>query len=611
MADVKFIDFIGDIVDSIRQGASIISITNTPSTTNYVVVVTDLLDLTVGKMVSIGGVEYQITAINTLTPSFTVSASVAPVGTQFKASYPFYIHGRFIAANNELNQISNSLRKYPLIYLAENYSTRENLDPNLQIGDNVSCSIFIMNSSNYEDFTTDEHYTYTIDAMDSIANSFIDKLKTNQFVQYREFSELERIRHTKWGLEVTNKGTTTNLFDDNLSGVELRLQIPIRKSINHCGRYNNIDFKNCADVTIFEDGVFLESIPSGGSFSYSTTGGGDVEISINSILYSTETAPSTINIPILNLNSNKIGTVNPGVDVIIGDSIIDINGINYTNLNAETNLDIPIVNSDGNQIGIVDPGVQVNIEDSFVENTDASYTNQFASGTIFVLPNINLTQPNGDVELNLSMIDLSCTLIQDLTTQDLNDDLTPTQINQIQRQQPTRSGQITQFRSGDDGNLQMGIGASFSTLSDLNIFGTNQRFTDELGGQTYTNKFVLDHSTGLMWYIALTTATQWNGAIDGANASTQGGFTDWALPNINQLVSICNFSITTNSLLNYSPFNIAVTTSTDRIWTSTTFANTTANAYTLQSNSTFAGTGKSTSQSYIMCRKWIPSDFGL
>ena len=567
MADVKFIDFIGDIVDSIRQGASIISITNTPSTNNYVVVVTDLLDLAVGKMVSIGGVEYQITEINTLTPSFTVSALVAPVGTQLNTLYPFYIHGRFIAANNELNQIQNSLRKYPLIYLAENYSTRENLDPNLQIGDNVSCSIFIMNSSNYEDFTTEEHYTYTIDAMDSIANSFIDKLKTNQFVQYREFSELERIRHTKWGLEVTNKGTTTNLFDDNLSGVELRLQIPIRKSINHCGKYNNIDFKNCADVTIFEDGVFLESIPSGGSFSYSTSGGGDVIIDVNGVNYSTETSPSTI--------------------------------------------DIPVLNSDGNPIGIVDPGIQVNIEDSFVENTDASYSNQFASGTTFVLENINLTQPNGDVELNLSMIDLSCTLIEDLTTQDLNDDLTPTQINRIQRRQPTRSGQITQYRSGDDGNLQMGIGASFSTLSDLNIFGTNQRFTDELGGQTYTNKFVLDHSTGLMWHIALTTATQWNAAIDGALASTQGTFTDWVLPNINQLISICNFSTVTNALLNYSPFNIAVTTSTDRIWTSTTTPNASANVYTLQSNSTFAGTGKSTSQSYIICRKWIPSDFGL
>jgi hypothetical protein len=157
----------------------------------------------------------------------------------------------------------------------------------------------------------------------------------------------------------------------------------------------------------------------------------------------------------------------------------------------------------------------------------------------------------------------------------------------------------------------MGIGASFSTLSDNNIFGNNQRFTSELGNQTYTNKFVLDHSTGLMWYIALTTGTQWNGAIDGALASTQGGFTDWALPNINQLVSICNFSIATNSLLNYSPFNIAITSASDRVWTSTTLPNSTASAYTLQSNSTFAGSGKSTSQSYIICRNFIPSDFGL
>jgi hypothetical protein len=323
----------------------------------------------------------------------------------------------------------------------------------------------------------------------------------------------------------------------------------------------------CAGVTIIEDGNYSQTIPSGGTFEYSTGAGGSVTIQVNGVEYIIEPAPSTI--------------------------------------------DIPVLNSEGNQIGTVDPGVQVNIEDSFVENTDASYTNQFPSGTILVLPNINLTQPNGDVELNLSMIDLSCTLIENLATQDLNDDLTPTQINQIQRQQPTRTGQITSFRTGDDGDLEMGIGASFSILSDNNIFGNNQRFTSELGNQTYTNKFVLDHSTGLMWYIALTTATQWNGAIDGALASTQGGFTDWALPNINQLVSICNFSIGTNALLNYSPFNIAVTTSTDRIWTSTTFANTTANAYTLQSNSTFAGTGKSTSQSYIICRKFIPSDFGL
>ena len=368
---------------------------------------------------------------------------------------------------------------------------------------------------------------------------------------------------------------------------------------------------SCEGVIIIENGNYLETVPSGGTFSYSTGGGGDVVIDINSKLYSTETAPSTINIPVLNSNADDVGTVTSSVNVVILDSAAQINGVTFEMIPAETTLNIPVLNSNGDPIGVVDPAVQVNVEDSFVENTGASYSNQFPSGTTFVLPDINLTQPNGDIEVNPSMTDLSCTLISALANQDLNDDLTPTQINRIQRQQPLRTGQVTSYRTGDDANLQMGIGATFSTLSDNNIFGTNQRFTDELGGQTYTNKFVLDHSTGLMWYIALTTATQWNGAIDGALASTQGTFTDWSLPNMNQLISICNFSTVTNALLNYAPFNIAVTTSTDRIWTSTTVPNATANAYTLQSNSTFAGTGKSTSQSYIICRKFIPSDFGL
>jgi len=232
-------------------------------------------------------------------------------------------------------------------------------------------------------------------------------------------------------------------------------------------------------------------------------------------------------------------------------------------------------------------------------------------GANWQIANITLTQPNGSNEAKVAGINLACTLISALSTQDLNDDLTPTQINTIQRQQPTRTGQTTSYRTGDDGDLELGIGTGFSTLQVNNIWGNTNRFTDTLGGQTYTNNFVVDHLTGLMWYRVPVINTQWNGAIDGAEASTQGTFTDWSIPNINQLITICNFSTVTNALLNYSPFNIAITTTTDRIWTSTSLPNSTTNAYTLQSNSTFAGSGKATSQSYIIVRKFIPSDFGL
>jgi hypothetical protein len=320
----------------------------------------------------------------------------------------------------------------------------------------------------------------------------------------------------------------------------------------------------CAGVTIIEDGNYSQTIPSGGTFSYSTSAGGSVTIQVNGVEYIIEPAPSTI--------------------------------------------DIPVLNSEGNQIGTVDPGVQVNIEDSFVENTDASYTNQFPSGTILVLPNINLTQPNGDVELNLSMIDLSCTLIENLATQDLNDDLTPTQINQIQRQQPTRTGQLTSFRTGDDGDLEMGIGASFSTLSDLNIFGTNKRFTDEFGGQTYTNNFVLDHLTGLMWYRIPNAIDTWNNAIDGCLSYTGGTFTDWFLANVNQHMTIMSWS-TSGIALNYAPFSI---NASEFYWTSTTAPSSTTTAIRINNLTSIpAAATKTNTNKYLYCRNFIPSDFGL
>lgn len=348
----------------------------------------------------------------------------------------------------------------------------------------------------------------------------------------------------------------------------------------------------CAGVTIIEDGVYSQTIPSGGTFEYSTGGGGSVTIQINGVEYVVELAPSTIDIPVLNSNGDPIGIVDPGVAVNIADTTIK--------------------NSAGTVQANVPNGVNYIVPNDTVRNSDSStIVSDVVQGVVKVISDITVTAPNGSTSSYPAMKNYLCTLISALATQDLNDDLTPTQINQIQRQQPTRTGQVVSFRTGDDGNLQMGIGASFSTLSDLNIFGTNKRFTDELGTEVYTNKFVLDHLTGLMWYANPTISANWNTAIDGALASTQGGFTDWFLPNINQLITICNFSIATNSSLNYSPFNIIVTGTTDRIWTSTTVANSTTNAFGLFTNGGLSNIGKTTAQSYIICRKFIPSDFGL
>jgi len=266
-----------------------------------------------------------------------------------------------------------------------------------------------------------------------------------------------------------------------------------------------------------------------------------------------------------------------------GEVDILINGSTWGTFTVPDTEDIPVKNTAGTNLGS-------------------------KVGANWQIADITLTQPNGSNESKVAGINLSCTLINALSTQELNDDLTPTQINRIQRQQPTRTGQTTSYRTGDDSDLQMGIGASFSTLSDNNIFGNTNRFTDETGAQTYTNNFVLDHLTGLMWNRVPNTVDTWNNAIDGCLAYAGGTFTDWFLANINQHMTIISWEVGAIGL-NYAPFSIS---SAEFYWTSTTAPSGTTNAIRINNISSIpVAQLKTNTSKYLYCRKFIPADFGL
>ena len=521
MANTRFIDFIGDIVDTLRQRASIIGITN-PTGTTYVVEVSDLLDLVVNNTVFIGGVEYTIKETDSLNSTFTVVSATAPVGTEYKTGYPYYYHGTFIATDNELKKKNKGLSKYPIIYLAETYSDRENLDPMVQIGDTYNCSIFVMNSANYRDDLTDGLYTNVIDPMDALATLFIAKIKANPFVQYKEFSELERIRYAKWGLFVETKGGTANLFTDNLGGVELRLEIPLRKSINGCGRYADLDFNNCAGVTIFKDNVYEQTVASGNRFDYS--GGGDVDVEINGTPFDTVTAPGSLDIPVLNTNGDAVGTVNAGVNVIIAD-------------------------------------------DS-VTNSDASVTvSDIVQGVPKILSDVVMTKPDGTTESYPSMKAYSCTQINVLTCAQLNNTingLTQTQRNLIQRVYYFKNGNTILKRTGDDAYFNFGGGVDFFTLDCNNPFGNTKRFTDELGGQTYTNNVMVDWRYGWMYSRNLQSAIPWDNAIDDALLKNDLGFSDWRLPPSDALYTILQKNVAGG--FGYTELNVFPA---NQIWSST------------------------------------------
>lgn len=159
---------------------------------------------------------------------------------------------------------------------------------------------------------------------------------------------------------------------------------------------------------------------------------------------------------------------------------------------------------------------------------------------------------------------------------------------------PEITGQTTSYRTGDDAdNLSNGVydytppayptsyakldystpSTAWKTLVSNNAFGNKDRFTDDTGGQTYTNPYVIDHLTGLGIYTPMQGANQnWNTNIDEAQASTLLGYSDWRMANLNEALATTNFS---EAAMSTAPFSFASSPSV--VQTSTTQHNNTSN----------------------------------
>jgi hypothetical protein len=158
-----------------------------------------------------------------------------------------------------------------------------------------------------------------------------------------------------------------------------------------------------------------------------------------------------------------------------------------------------------------------------------------------------------------------------------------------------RTGQTTVYRTGDDADTSSeGRDTDFFTLDSAPLHNngaatintTTARFTDELGGQTYTNNIVLDWSTWngvtILGYsrVNIATGNTWEQAIDNSLTYSLGTFTtNWRLSNIKEIFNILNYQNPRTALINYAPLNLS---SSGRLyWSSTTIVGTTTAVYGL------------------------------
>jgi hypothetical protein len=166
-----------------------------------------------------------------------------------------------------------------------------------------------------------------------------------------------------------------------------------------------------------------------------------------------------------------------------------------------------------------------------------------------------------------------------------------------------KTGQTTSYRTGDDGDLERGRNVSFTTLAENNPFGNTNRFTDELGTQTYTKNIVIDWSTydgsTVLGWRRTAGSGIWDTAIDQSLLVSIPPFTTgWRLPNIQEVFSTLNWGLTNK--WGYIPFSVSVVTN---IWTSNTNLSNTTRALFFNNTGILYDGGKTTSTaSFFPCR---------
>ena len=335
------------------------------------------------------------------------------------------------------------------------------------------------------------------------------------------------------------------------------------------------------------DAIPMSPIPSGG--------GGDCE----SVTYTiSDDAGNTLYSGTVASGGSLSQTINDSVATLKDTAGLTIS---TTSINAQGSADITAPdatyrNSDASYSGNVVSDGNLNIPDSDVN------VNSTLEGSVVSVKDINIDV----VDSSGAVTPDSVTIVGNTVTIDVPDS-SPAPVGATLM----RTGSLTSYRTGDDADTRNeGRATDFFTLATNNPFGNTNRFTDELGGSTYTNNIVIDWSTYdtvagtvLGYYTGgINVNRNWNDAIDWALALSIGTFTTgWRLMNIKEAFNIAYYNQA--QPFNYSPFNMVV----NNYYTSTTDISNTSRAWYINTASQFSSLTKTITARTVATRTFSVS----
>jgi len=223
------IEYLSDVLDAVDKTITILSTTN-PSAGVYTITVDDVKWIQPSIALSIGGNDYTVSSISGCV--ITLIGDSAIVVSSFTLPTVYFFHGTVKETNITLTKRQFDTDKTPLVYLLEIFSERFNddIDEFERVSD---LRLFFLTHADFENWEVDDFYANSIKPMQRLVQHFIDTL--NKQVRVQQIRDYELTNLSRFGVYVNNKGFESTLFEDKLSGVELRISLELRKPTDCSG----------------------------------------------------------------------------------------------------------------------------------------------------------------------------------------------------------------------------------------------------------------------------------------------------------------------------------------------------------------------------------------
>ena len=220
--------YISDLVGKITPSITIDSVVDNADGT-YTIESCNTYYLREAKTITIDGNNYKVKSVIKDT-SFIISGSVLPAVDSFALYTPFFFHGTPIAIQKELSAIKQGKNKTP-VFLLHEIVREQNFSRNFEstIEKEVDVQLFIMDTSRFEEWVTNDHYNVCIVPMRSLLELFIDEMVADVKLFDTLEMDYEVIPRANFGIFVTDKGYDKQLYTDYFSGNQLNITLKIRK----------------------------------------------------------------------------------------------------------------------------------------------------------------------------------------------------------------------------------------------------------------------------------------------------------------------------------------------------------------------------------------------